>query len=234
MAKARFDSVFVGIETPHEESLTECSKFQNRNRDLVASVHKIQQHGLQVTGGFIVGFDSDPPSIFERQINFIQKSGIVTAMVGLLNAPQGTRLYKRLHKENRLVQSFTGDNTDCSINFVPKMGYEALVAGYAKVMETIYSPRHYYKRIRTFFREYRPHSKQSTTFNSSYVKAFLRTLWLLGIRGRERFQYWRLLVSTLLKRPQSISLAVTLAIYGFHFRKVFNGLERVPGEKGIV
>jgi radical SAM superfamily enzyme YgiQ (UPF0313 family) len=233
MAKARFDSVFVGIETPNEESLTECSKFQNRNRDLVASVHKIQQHGLQVTGGFIVGFDSDPPSIFERQINFIQKSGIVTAMVGLLNAPRGTRLYKRLHKENRLVRSFTGDNTDCSINFVPKMGYEALVAGYEKVMETIYSPRHYYKRIRTFFREYKPHSKQSTTFNSSYVKAFLRTLWLLGIRGRERFQYWRLLVSTLLKRPQSISLAVTLAIYGFHFRKVFEGLERVPGEKGI-
>jgi radical SAM superfamily enzyme YgiQ (UPF0313 family) len=224
MAQARFDSVFVGIETPNEESLTECSKFQNRNRDLVASVHKIQQHGLQVTGGFIVGFDSDPPSIFEKQINFIQKSGIVTAMVGLLNAPRGTRLYKRLHKENRLVHGFTGDNTDCSINFVPKMGHETLVAGYEKVMKTIYSPKHYYKRIRTFFREYRPHSKQPTPFNVSYFKAFLRTMWLLGIRGRERFQYWRLLVSTLFKRPQSISLAITLAIYGFHFRKVFKGL----------
>jgi radical SAM superfamily enzyme YgiQ (UPF0313 family) len=234
MAKARFDSVFVGIETPHEESLIECSKFQNRNRDLVASVHRIQQHGLQVTGGFIVGFDNDPPSIFERQINFIQKSGIVTAMVGMLNAPRGTRLYKRLHKENRLVHGFTGDNTDCSINFVPKMGYETLVAGYQKVMKTIYSPRNYYKRIRTFFREYRPHSRQASTFNSSYLKAFLRTMWLLGIRGRERFQYWRLLASTLLKRPQSISLAVTLAIYGFHFRKVFKGLARVSGEQGIV
>ena len=234
MAKARFDSVFVGIETPNEESLTECSKFQNRNRDLVASVHKIQQYGMQVTGGFIVGFDSDPPSIFEKQINFIQKSGIVTAMVGLLNAPRGTRLYQRLHKENRLVHGFTGDNTDCSINFVPKMGYETLVAGYEKVMKTIYSPKHYYKRIRTFFREYRPHSKQAFSFNISYCKAFLKTLWLLGIRGRERFQYWRLLASTLLKRPQSISLAVTLAIYGFHFRKVFKGLVRVPSEQGII
>ena len=234
MAKARFDSVFVGIETPNEESLTECSKFQNRNRDLVASVHKIQQYGMQVTGGFIVGFDSDPPSIFEKQINFIQKSGIVTAMVGLLNAPRGTRLYQRLHKENRLVHGFTGDNTDCSINFVPKMGYETLVAGYEKVMKTIYSPKHYYKRIRTFFREYRPHSKQAFSFNISYCKAFLKTLWLLGIRGRERFQYWRLLASTLLKRPQSISLAVTLAIYGFHFRKVFKGLVRVPSEHGII
>jgi radical SAM superfamily enzyme YgiQ (UPF0313 family) len=224
MVKAGFESVFVGIETPHEESLTECSKFQNRNRDLVASVQKIQQYGLQVMGGFIVGFDSDPPSIFERQINFIQKSGIVTAMVGLLNAPRGTRLYKRLRKENRLVQGVTGDNTDCSINFVPKMGYETLVAGYEKVMKTIYSPRHFYKRIRTFFREYRPCRQPSSPFNFSYVKAFLKTMWLLGIKGRERFQYWRLLFSTLLKRPQSITLAVTFAIYGSHFRKVFKGL----------
>jgi radical SAM superfamily enzyme YgiQ (UPF0313 family) len=224
MVKAGFESVFVGIETPHEESLTECSKLQNRNRDLVASAKKIQQHGLQVMGGFIVGFDSDPPSIFERQISFIQKSGIVTAMVGLLNAPRGTRLYQRLHKENRLVHGVTGDNTDCSINFVPKMGYETLIAGYEKVMKTIYSPKHYYKRIRTFFREYRPYRQPAPPFNFSYVKAFLKTMWLLGIRGRERFQYWRLLFSTLFKRPQSITLAVTFAIYGSHFRKVFKGL----------
>ncbi len=233
MVEAGFDTVFVGIETPHEESLTECSKLQNKNRDLVASVKKIQQHGLQVTGGFIVGFDSDPPSIFERQINFIQKSGIVTAMVGLLNAPRGTPLYKRLDKENRLVHGITGDNTDCSINFVPKMGYETLVAGYEKVVKTIYAPRPYYKRIRTFFREYRPSGQQTPPLNFFYLKAFLKSVWLLGIRGRERFQYWRLLVSTLIKRPQSINLAVTLAIYGFHFRKVFNALVRVPSERGI-
>jgi radical SAM superfamily enzyme YgiQ (UPF0313 family) len=224
MVKAGFESVFVGIETPHEESLTECSKLQNRNRDLVSSAKKIQQHGLQVMGGFIVGFDSDPISIFERQISFIQKSGIVTAMVGLLNAPRGTRLYKRLHKEKRLVHSVTGDNTDCSINFIPKMGYETLVAGYEKIMKTIYSPKHYYRRIRTFFREYRPSRQPAPPFNFSYVKAFLKTIWLLGIKGRERFQYWRLLFSTLFKRPQSITLAVTFAIYGFHFRKVFKGL----------
>ena len=235
MVTAGFDTVFVGIETPHEESLTECSKLQNKNRDLVASVKKIQQHGLQVMGGFIVGFDNDPPSIFERQINFIQKSGIVTAMVGMLNAPRGTRLYKRLHKENRLVHAPTGENTDCSINFVPKMGYETLVAGYEKVVKTIYTPSNYYKRIRTFFRDYnRPPGQQSPPLDFRYLKAFLKSLWLLGIRGRERFQYWRLLVSTLLRRPRSINLAVTLAIYGFHFRKVFKELAWVPGEKGII
>ena len=115
MVDAGFSTVFIGIETPNEESLLECAKLQNRNRDLVASVKKIQNCGLEVQGGFIVGFDSDPLSIFKNQINFIQKSGIVTAMVGLLNAPPGTRLYQRLKKENRLVKAFTGNNTDLSL-----------------------------------------------------------------------------------------------------------------------
>ncbi|HEX9949017.1 MAG TPA: DUF4070 domain-containing protein [Thermodesulfobacteriota bacterium] len=233
MVQAGFDLVFVGIETPHEESLVECSKFQNSNRDLVASVQKIQQNGMQVMGGFIVGFDQDPPSIFDRQISFIQKSGIVTAMVGLLNAPRGTRLYKRLHKENRLLHDMTGNNTDCSINFVPKMGYETLVDGYRKIMKTIYAPKHYYKRIRTFLREFRPLHKRRVYFSAPHIKAFLKSLWLLGVQGRERFQYWRLLASTLIRRPRSIQLAVTFAIYGFHFRRVFKELVRVPREKGI-
>ena len=130
----------------------------------------------------------------------------------------------------------SGNNTDCSINFIPKMGYETLVAGYRKIMETIYTPKHYYKRIRTFFREYRPLTKSPSHFRLPYLKAFLKSLWRLGIQGKERFLYWRLLASTLLKRPRSMALAVTLAIYGFHFRKVFERevLVQVPSEKGIV
>ena len=102
MVEAGFNKVFIGIETPDEECLAECSKVQNRNRDLVEDVKRIQRAGLQVQGGFIVGFDHDRPSIFQRQIDFIQKSGIVTAMVGLLQAPPGTRLYERMKKEGRL------------------------------------------------------------------------------------------------------------------------------------
>ncbi len=150
MARAGFDTVFVGIETPNEESLAECSKVQNRNRDLIASVKKIQRAGLEVQAGFIVGFDKDPASIFERLIAFIQESGIATAMVGLLNAPQGTKLYHRLKSEGRLVKSVTGDNTDFSINFVPKMNPETLMNGYRKILNTIYSPKHYYARVREF------------------------------------------------------------------------------------
>ena len=136
MAEAGFNRVFVGIETPNEDSLTECNKSQNKGpRPRPQSVKIIQNHGFEVMGGFIVGFDSDPASIFRSQINFIQKSGIVTAMVGLLNAPHGTRLYQRLKKENRLVTDFTGNNTDCSLNFVPKMSSETLMSGYKHILE---------------------------------------------------------------------------------------------------
>jgi radical SAM superfamily enzyme YgiQ (UPF0313 family) len=156
MVAAGFDVVFIGIETPNEESLVECTKAQNQNRDLVASVNKLQEFGLEVQGGFIVGFDSDPESIFQAQIDFIQRSGIVTAMVGLLNAPTGTKLYQRLREEGRLLTSFTGNNTDFSLNFIPKMNSERLIKGYRQILDTIYSPREYYQRIKTFLQVYKP------------------------------------------------------------------------------
>ncbi|UCG66800.1 MAG: DUF4070 domain-containing protein [Deltaproteobacteria bacterium] len=221
MVKAGFTSVFVGIETPNEESLAECNKVQNRNRDLVASVKKIQKFGLQVVGGFIVGFDSDPPSIFERLSVFIQESGIVTAMVGLLNAPRSTSLYKRLVKEGRLLKDVSGDNTDFSINFIPKMDYEILIKGYKKILSRIYSPEPYYRRVREFLREYKPSQRKAFRFNLSYVGAFFRTIWFLGIIERERVYYWKLFLWSLFRRPQLFHLALTFAIYGFHFRKIF-------------
>ncbi len=221
MVKAGFNTVFVGIETPNEESLVECSKFANINRDLVASVKKIQNHGLEVQGGFIVGFDSDPISIFKSQINFIQKSGIVTAMVGLLNAPRGTRLYQRLKKENRLLKGFTGDNTDCSINFIPKMNYETLINGYKHILNTIYSPKQFYERVRTFLTEYKPQKRNRVPRLQLYhIRGFIKSMWLLGIREKGRIYYWKLFISTLLRRPRLFPITISLAVYGFHFRKV--------------
>jgi len=221
MVKAGFKKVFIGIETPNEESLTECNKYLNKNRDLVACVKKVQGNGLEVQGGFIVGFDNDPPSIFERQISFIQKSGIVTAMVGLLNAPRGTRLYHRLKKEARLLNDSSGDNTDFSINFIPKMNVEILLNGYKKILHTIYSPKHYYKRVITFLKGYKPKPlKKKIHFKFCNLKAFLKSIWLLGIKGKERLHYWKLISWTLVRRPRFLNLAITLAIYGFHFRKI--------------
>jgi radical SAM superfamily enzyme YgiQ (UPF0313 family) len=219
MVEAGFNKVFIGIETPNEKSLTECNKFQNKNRDLLYCIRKIQNQGLEVQGGFIVGFDNDPPSIFERQINFIQKSGIVTAMVGLLNAPKGTKLYYRLKKENRLLSDISGDNTDFSLNFIPKMNHDTLIEGYKKILNTIYSPKHFYRRIIILLKQYKPKHKK-TAFKFHYLKAFFKSIWHLGIKGKERLHYWKLIFWTLVRRPRLFPLAITFAIYGFHFRKI--------------
>jgi radical SAM superfamily enzyme YgiQ (UPF0313 family) len=219
MTQAGFDTVFIGIETPNEASLTECSKNQNKGRDLVASVKLLQRAGLQVQGGFIVGFDNDPLSIFQQQIDFIQKSGIVTAMVGLLQAPPGTRLYERMQKEGRLVNEMSGDNVDGSTNIIPVMGLEPLREGYRKLLAQIYAPQFYYERVSTFLREYHP-SEIRIPIDLQSILALWRSMYQLGIRGVERAHYWRLFFWALFRRPRLFPLAITLAIMGFHFRQV--------------
>lgn len=219
MVEAGFNTVFVGIETPDENSLAECNKFQNRGRDLVESVKRLQRAGLQVQGGFILGFDSDTPSIFDRQIEFIQKSGIVAAMVGLLQAPYGTKLYKRMAQEGRLQTEMSGNNADGSTNIVPKMDWEQLKEGYRRVLHQIYSPKMYYDRVITFLREYQP-PRIGVYLDHDYLMAFWRSIYQLGIRGAERMHYWRLWLWTLFNKPRLFPEAITLAIYGYHFRKV--------------
>jgi radical SAM superfamily enzyme YgiQ (UPF0313 family) len=223
MVEAGFDQVFVGIETPEEAGLAECNKRQNQGRDLVADVKRIQRAGLEVQGGFIVGFDSDSPTVFQRQIEFIQQSGIVTAMVGLLQAMPGTKLHQRLSREGRLLGDTTGDNVDGTTNFIPRMNRETLRAGYRRVLEHLYSPDPYYERIRTFLREYRA-PKISRPLNGQSLAAFARANIRLGVLGRERLHYWRLLLWTCLHRPSHLSLAVTLSIYGHHFRRIAHTL----------
>ncbi len=219
LVEAGFTTVFVGIETPNDAGLSECSKGQNRGRDLVESVKRLQRAGLQVQGGFIVGFDSDSASIFQQQVDFIQMSGIVTAMVGLLQAPHGTRLYERMRRAGRLTGQMTGDNVDGSTNIVPEMGIEPLRQGYRWLLGQIYSPKLYYARVRTFLREYRA-PQVSLRLEREHVMAFFRSVYQLGIRGKERAHYWGLLFWALFRRPRLFPLAVTLAIYGFHCRLV--------------
>lgn len=214
--------VFIGIESPNEESLIECNKHQNKNRDLLACINKCQRAGLEVQGGFIVGFDNDPDSIFETLIKFIQESGVITAMVGLLNAPRGTKLYQRLTKEGRILNGMTGDNTDFSINFIPKMDHKLLIEGYTKVLGAIYEPKYYYARVMRFFKEYNTMQQRTkVNINFSNLRALFKSIFRLGIIGRERVYYWRLFFWTLFKRPKLFPLAITYSIYGYHFRKIF-------------
>lgn len=226
MVRAGFEEVFIGIETPCEEGLIESGKVQNRNRDLMACVRRIQQSGLQVHGGFIVGFDSDPSTIFDMQIHFIQESGIVTAMVGLLTALRGTRLYQRLEKEGRLRGIATGNNTDGTLNFIPRMEVKALVNGYRSILDTIYSPRNYYQRVIKLFREYRPLQQRKFHLQPGYIAALFKAMLFLGVLGRERLYFWKLFFWSLFKKPRLFPLAITYAIYGFHFRKVTEQITR--------
>lgn len=221
MVAAGFREVFIGIESPEEGSLKETGKVQNRNRDLVASVRRIHRAGLQVQGGFIVGFDSDSATVFENQLRFVQESGIVTAMVGILMALRGTKLYHRLHKEGRIVSGATGDNTEAFLNYIPQMDPHTLISGYRRLIRTIYSPDHYYDRLMTFLKDYHPDGQSPVChLGRRDIRAFLRSMLFLGIFGKERLHYWKIFFWSLLRKPQLLPLAVTLAIYGFHFRKV--------------
>lgn len=225
MADAGFNSVFVGIETPEENSLVECNKIQNKNRNLVSSVHHIQQAGFQVSGGFIIGFDNDSPSVFQRQIDFIQQSGIVSAMVGLLNAPKNTRLYTRLKAENRLRNDSYGNNTDLSMNFTPVMNYHELVTGYKKIIHDIYSTKPFYQRTKRLLLNYRPTGRKPVKITLISLMALIKSIFIIGLINKGRSDYWRFLIWTLFRRPSLVVDAVTFSIYGYHFRKIY-GISR--------
>ncbi|MCK5283287.1 MAG: DUF4070 domain-containing protein [Nanoarchaeota archaeon] len=218
MSAANFNSVFLGLETPSIESLKECSKIQNTTGSLPVAVKTIQQNGMQVSGGFIVGFDSDTENIFEAQIKFIQQIGVVTAMVGMLNALPQTRLWHRLNAEGRLLHDTTGENTSACINFIPKMDKEKLIEGYKKILAKIYSPKNYYKRINTFIKHYKPTAKGRISKND--ISAFMKSVWKIGILSRARLLYWKLLIKTGLTKRKAFSTAIELAIYGQHFERV--------------
>jgi radical SAM superfamily enzyme YgiQ (UPF0313 family) len=225
MSAANFNKVFLGLETPELESLKECGKTQNVNLDLGDAVRRIHQHGMQVMGGFIVGFDSDTENVFESQIRFIQQIGVVTAMVGVLGAIPHTRLWHRLKAEGRLLSDTTGDNTDGSLNFVPRMGTERLLRGYQRVVDTIYSPKYYYERIYTFVRNYRPTAKSK--ISKEEVVALLKSIWWIGIFSRNNLRYWKLLIKIACTRIKALPIAIELAIYGQHFQRM---AERVQKE----
>jgi radical SAM superfamily enzyme YgiQ (UPF0313 family) len=219
MVKAGFDSVFIGIESPDEVSLAECRKTHNTHRDLLTDVKRIHRSGLQVMGGFIVGFDNDTPSIFQRQIDFIQKSGIVTAMVGMLQAPPGTRLFERLRQEHRVADTFSGDNVDGTTNIIPRMGIERLSAGYQSIMKNLYSPKNYYRRIRTLLKELKA-PKVTQPLSLQRFLSFFRAAFRIGFLGKERLQYWQLMIWTLIRKRRLMPVAITLSIYGYHYRKI--------------
>jgi radical SAM superfamily enzyme YgiQ (UPF0313 family) len=223
LVAAGFRRVFLGIETPVPASLQECQKYQNTHGDLAEKIRTIQRSGLEVMGGFIVGFDNDPREIFELQYEFIQKTGIAAAMVGLLTALPKTQLYHRLLGEGRLDAVTTGNNTEAVLNFVPKLDREFLIEGYRRLMRTLYEPSTYYRRVLTFLGEYRP-SGPKLKLTMLDVEAFVKSLWIMGVLHRGRRAFWKYLATVLVRHPRKLPSAIALAIHGFHYRMVAKGL----------
>jgi len=216
MKDACFHRVFLGIETPVEASLKEAQKHQNMRRGLMESVHRIQNYGMEVMAGFIVGFDNDPDDIFDRQVQFIQESAIPLAMVGLLLALPGTQLYRRLMKEGRIVDEGHGNNMELRLNFIPKMDVQRLVEGYRSILERIYHPDAYYERVLRFLERFRPAVHRRRLF-SDYL-ALARSMLKQGVLTKGRTSYWKFFLQAATRYRHAFDTAITLAVMGYHFQ----------------
>ncbi|MFY9555909.1 MAG: radical SAM protein [Blastocatellia bacterium] len=222
MRQAGFNRAFLGIETPVEESLKEAQKGQNMRRDLLESVKKIQSYGIEVMAGFIVGFDHDPEDVFDRMVNFIKESAIPLAMVGLLTALPNTQLWRRLQKEGRLLGESGGNNTHSDLNFVTIMDSSRLVEGYKSILRTIYDAREYYDRALECLKRVSQPGPKSQRRNSLIkdVSALARITLKLGVRDRERLEFWRFMTQTLAHHRGAFADSMRLAAMGYHFRKL--------------
>ena len=222
MRDAGFNFVFLGIESPSAESLAGANKPQNAKLDLLATVRRIQEFGIEVSSGFIVGFDEDEDDIFDRQIEFIRRAGIPMAMVGILTALEGTELHDRLKREGRLLSESGGDNTHVfEANFVPRMPAERLSAGYKRVMHTLYGPtlRDYFERCRSLLDRLGPNPRFSRRVVARELRGFVRSLATIVTRAYGR-EYARFLLWATTRHPQRFAEAVRLGLMGFHFEAI--------------
>ena len=227
MRAAGVSSVFLGIETPDECSLAANHKLQNTRRDMLESIAIIQQYGMEVMGGFILGFDTDKEDVFDRLVDFIQQSAIPIAMVGLLQAMPGTQLFRRLWSEGRILHSGDGNNTDCDLNFLPRMNAARLVEGYRSVLKRIYSVDAYYERAKLFLSRCQPGHQRRLSYAN--VRAFFSSLMLQGLLGKARLSYWKFVLTAATQYRRSFGTAMTLAVMGRHFQMMTEELSKADG-----
>ncbi|OGI00186.1 MAG: hypothetical protein A2Y25_00365 [Candidatus Melainabacteria bacterium GWF2_37_15] len=221
MRQAGFFMVFVGIETPSTEGLQECGKMQNQNRNLVESIRKFYKYGMEVTGGFIVGFDSDDETIFQRQLDFIQEAGVTKAMIDILQALPGTKLYKRLEAEGRLmIQDSSGVCQDSTTNFISKMDAKILSKGHKELLKKAYSPKYYFERVDNFLKFYEPTRK--IPLRKRIIPSLLKIYFVLKYLKKGRMEFGLFMFKTLLTRINCFPAALDQSVLYIHFSKVFN------------
>jgi radical SAM superfamily enzyme YgiQ (UPF0313 family) len=229
MRDTGFNEVFIGIETPSRKALRETGKIQNLKMDMLQAVRKIQGKGLEVMGGFVVGFDSDKEDIFDRQIAFIQQAGIPQAMIGILTALPATKLYHRLEKQGRILDVADGNNThNMDTNFITQMGREKLKNGYGKVLETLYdyNLKNYFTRCSTCL----DHLGENKLYNRKIYWGEIRTAFKSILKQTFTpygYQYWKFLIRNIAKHPKKFSEFMRMAIQGHHFRMITQELLKI-------
>ena len=235
MKDANFKAVFLGIETPDESGLIASNKLQNTRRSLLESVATIQSYGMQVMGGFILGFDTDREDIFDRMVEFIQKSGIPIAMVGLLQAMPGTQLFRRLRGEGRIVNEDAGNNVGGHLNFLPRMDAAKLVEGYHEVLNRIYSCEAYYERVKLYLSRTQPkpaklprgqREKRLPLMTRENMRALANSIVRQGVFGRAKWSYWKFVASAATRYRHCFAAAMTLAVMGYHFQVMTRKLRK--------
>jgi radical SAM superfamily enzyme YgiQ (UPF0313 family) len=217
MTAAGFAVVFVGIESPSKESLRETRKLQNLRRDLVEQVRSLRRRGLDVWGGFILGFDHDGDDIFERMIDFVQRSGIAYATVGLLTALPNTALYERLAREGRLLPDGETGDMFALTNVVMRLPEDAMLRGYLRVLEALFEPGAYFARCREHLRHWEAAPGLAREATAEDLATVARSLWRQGVRGPYRNAYWAFLAWVLRRAPRKLPLALAQACAGHHF-----------------
>ncbi|WP_455382059.1 B12-binding domain-containing radical SAM protein [Salinispira pacifica] len=231
MVSAGFVMTFIGIESPSESSLSEAGKAQNLRLDVVEAVRKIQSRGIEVTAGFIIGFDTDPEDIFDRQITFVDELDVPIAMVGLLMALPHTRLYQRLEREGRIIEGSNGNNTHgLTLNFTPRRELAELAAGYRRVLREIYRPRNYFARCLRLLRHYPEHMPNEEKRADRKI-GFREITGLVRSLVRQGFSWYGLsyimyVVRALLLKPAYVVRVFTMAVQGHHFFTITRELLR--------
>ncbi len=222
MIDAGFRHVFIGIETPAEESLHVSHKNQNMKRNLLDTIHLLHSKGFIVSGGFIVGFDTDTQDIFKKQIDFIQESGIPLPIVNILKAPPGTALYERIKKENRLTKRFAFAEGDT--NIIPAMGEYLLYKGFINIIDNIYKPNKSYERLIQFFETYKfPKTSMSIKTKYSFRDLImgLMIVFKLGIVISDRKYFWKLIKWSLLNNRKMLDKAFVNAIMIYQMHETY-------------
>ncbi len=220
MVACNFNAVFLGIETPDEESLQLTKKFQNTRSSLIESVEKIIQAGLRPMAGFIIGFDGEQKEAGSRIVDFVEQAAIPTAMFGMLQALPNTALWDRLEKEGRLRVNRKQDiNQSTLMNFVPTRPIEDIAREYIEAFWTLYDPKTFLDRTyRCFLQLGAPKCQPPFKLpNWIDLRALGIILWRQGFKRNTRWKFWHHLFGILLHNPQVWEHYLTVCAHNEHF-----------------